>query len=114
MVGVGQSMYQVERYVDVNTRGTAVLLDILANEGAVHDRVRKLVVASSMSIYGEGKYRCPAHGVVYPRLRPTEQLAARAWELRCLAEQGRCGLSLAPLAQHAIHPRFEHRLKPDA
>jgi dTDP-L-rhamnose 4-epimerase len=98
MVGVGQSMYQVERYVDVNTRGTAVLLDILADEAPVRDRVRKLVVASSMSIYGEGKYRCPAHGVVYPRLRPTEQLAARAWELRCPAEQGGGG----------------HRLKPDA
>ncbi len=83
MVGVGQSMYQVERYVDVNTRGTALLLDILANESAIRQRVRKLVVASSMSIYGEGKYACPTHGVVYPRMRPAEQLAVRDWEMRC-------------------------------
>jgi dTDP-L-rhamnose 4-epimerase len=82
-VGVGQSMYEIERYVDANTRGTAVLLDLLANDPAIRGRVRKLVVASSMSIYGEGKYECPVHGVVYPKLRPNEQLAARDWEMRC-------------------------------
>jgi len=90
-VGVGQSMYEIERYVDANTRGTAVLLDILANDATtcpepgrrVQSRVRKLIVASSMSIYGEGKYECPVHGVVYPRLRPNDQLAARDWEMRC-------------------------------
>ena len=79
-VGVGQSMYEIERYVDTNTRGTAVLLDILANDK--HD-VRKLIVASSMSIYGEGKYHCDEHGQIYPRLRSEEQLAARDWEMRC-------------------------------
>lgn len=83
MVGVGQSMYEIERYVDVNTRGTALLLDLLINEAPVHDRVRKLVVASSMSIYGEGAYRCAEHGPVYPRLRGSDQLAARDWELYC-------------------------------
>jgi dTDP-L-rhamnose 4-epimerase len=80
VVGVGQSMYEIERYVDANTRGTAVLLDILANG---RHRVRKLVVASSMSIYGEGKYYCAEHGEIYPRLRSDEQLAARDWEMRC-------------------------------
>lgn len=83
MVGVGQSMYEIERYVDINTRGTALLLDLLINEAPVHDRVRKLVVASSMSIYGEGAYRCAEHGRVYPRLRGSDQLAAREWELYC-------------------------------
>ncbi|MFQ5812818.1 MAG: NAD-dependent epimerase/dehydratase family protein [Anaerolineae bacterium] len=82
-VGVGQSMYEIEHYVDANTRGTAVLLDILANEASIRSRVRKLIVASSMSIYGEGKYKCPVHGVVYPKLRPNDQLAARDWEMRC-------------------------------
>jgi len=66
VVGVGQSMYEIARYVDANTHGTAVLLDILANE---KHKVRKLIVASSMSIYGEGKYRCAEHGEVYPKLR---------------------------------------------
>jgi len=76
MVGVGQSMYQVERYVDVNTRGTAVLLDILANDAAIHSHVRKLVVASSVSIYGEGKYRCTEHGGACPPLRQEKPLSA--------------------------------------
>lgn len=92
MVGVGQSMYQIERYVDVNTRGTAVLLDIVANDTAVRDRLEKLMVASSMSIYGEGSYECPAHGPSYPWLRPEAQLARRDWELYCST----CGQRLTP------------------
>src|SRR5262249_38090638 len=83
-VGVGQSMYEIRRYVDVNTYGGAVLLDLLANE---RHGVRKLIVASSMSIYGEGAYDCPRCGRVYPALRSDEQLRARDWEMRC----PRCG-----------------------
>ena len=79
-VSVGQSMYQVDRYVDVNTRGTALLLDILVN--ARHD-VRKVLVASSIGVYGEGAYRCATHGPVAPTIRPESQLAARDWEQRC-------------------------------
>ena len=79
-VSVGQSMYQVDRYVDVNTRGTALLLDILVN--AKH-RVQKVIVASSIGVYGEGAYQCAAHGVVAPGIRPEAQLAARDWEQRC-------------------------------
>ncbi|MBI4263012.1 MAG: SDR family NAD(P)-dependent oxidoreductase [Acidobacteria bacterium] len=79
-VSVGQSMYQVDRYVDVNTRGTALLLDILVN--AKH-HVRKVLVASSIGVYGEGAYRCQAHGMVAPGIRPEAQLAARDWEQRC-------------------------------
>ena len=84
-VGVGQSMYEIMHYCDVNTMGGAVLLDILANE---QHHVRKLLVASSMSIYGEGKYQCPEHGAVFPRLRPTAQLQIHEWEVRC----PRCGV----------------------
>ena len=62
-VGVGQSMYQVDRYVDVNTRGTALLLDILVN--AKH-HVEKVLVASSIGVYGEGAYACASHGPVAP------------------------------------------------
>jgi len=79
-VGVGQSMYEITRYVDANSHGTAVLLELLANEAHT---VQKLIVASSMSIYGEGAYECPAHGIVAPQLRPLEQLAARDWEVHC-------------------------------
>ena len=79
-VSVGQSMYQIGRYVDVNTRGTALLLDILVN--AKH-AVEKVIVASSIGVYGEGAYECETHGRVAPPIRPEAQLAARDWEQRC-------------------------------
>ena len=79
-VGVGQSMYAVEKYVEVNSLGGAVLLDILANE---EHAVSKLIVASSMSIYGEGQYRCPDCRIVYPKLRPSQQLERKDWEMHC-------------------------------
>jgi len=79
-VGVGQSMYEIRHYVDHNTLGTANLLEILVSGGF---EIEKLVVASSMSIYGEGKYQCPECGVVFPRLREDAQLKKRQWEMRC-------------------------------
>ena len=79
-VSVGQSMYQVDRYVDVNTRGTALLLDILVN---TRHSVEKVIVASSIGVYGEGAYACATHGDVAPTIRPESQLAARDWEQRC-------------------------------
>ena len=79
-VGVGQSQYRIQHYVDVNTRGTATLLDVLANEP---NSVEKIVVAASMSSYGEGKARCPECGIVKPTLRPESQMAAGQWEVRC-------------------------------
>lgn len=80
MVGVGQSMYQIERYVSANVLGTAILLDVIVN-----DRVplKRLIVASSMSIYGEGQYACAACGPVAPTLRETPQLKQQDWEMRC-------------------------------
>ena len=99
VVGVGQSMYDIERYVDANSRGTAVLLDLLANE---KHTVRRLIVASSMSIYGEGAYRCPEHGEVYPRRRPEAQLAARDWEMRCPT----CGEPVEPLPTSEDKPLY--------
>jgi dTDP-L-rhamnose 4-epimerase len=88
-VGVGQSMYAIVPYVDDNVRGTAVLLDRLVNGG---HRVQRLVVASSMSIYGEGRYRCPTCGPVAPAPRPLAQLQARDWEVRCPV----CGATTTP------------------
>src|ERR671915_921352 len=89
-VSVGQSMYQVDRYVDVNTRGTALLLDILVN--AKH-KVQKVVVASSIGVYGEGAYTCAVCGPVAPGIRSAEQLAARDWEQHC----PRCGAHVASI-----------------
>lgn len=90
MVGVGQSMYQIDRYVDVNNRGTAVLFDILVNS---KHRVRKVVVPGSMSAYGEGRYHCPVDGQVAPPLRTESQMQRQEWELRCTL----CGSPLTPM-----------------
>lgn len=81
-VGVGQSMYQPYHYCSVNEVGTAQLLDVLANTTT---KVRKLVVASSMSIYGEGAYHCDKCGASYPLMREPMDLAAGHWEVRCPA-----------------------------
>ncbi len=80
MVGVGQSQYQIQRYTQVNTFGTAILLDILVNEKT---SVERLLMASSMSIYGEGLYRRPSDGALLtPALRPDSQLEKHDFEMR--------------------------------
>jgi dTDP-L-rhamnose 4-epimerase len=89
-VGVGQSAYEIYRYVHENCTGTAVLLERMAE---VRDRISGLVVASSMSIYGEGRYwcdRCDHDGDV---IRTREQLEARDWEPVCV----KCGSRPRPL-----------------
>lgn len=85
VVGVGQSMYEIERYTSVNAVGCAVLLEEVLKR---RDRVQKIVLASSMSIYGEGQYANPATGEVgfAPGLRLEKQLTDRQWELT--AEDG--------------------------
>src|SRR5262249_18573099 len=83
-VGVGQSMYEIAGYVGANTQGTAVLLQELLHR---RSRVQKLILASSMSVYGEGNYLCVNCGVVAPSLRSPELLKNRQWEPFC----PRCG-----------------------
>jgi dTDP-L-rhamnose 4-epimerase len=79
-VGVGQSMYEIERYTSINAIGAAVVLEEILER---RDAVRKLLVASSMSIYGEGQYRNPRTGEtgLAPWLRSERQLGAREWDL---------------------------------
>lgn len=80
-VGVGQSMYEIVRYVKANDLGTAVLLEEMIKRPF---QFKKLIVASSMSIYGEGAYRCSkCKSNVYPLLRSDDQLAAHDWEFKC-------------------------------
>jgi dTDP-L-rhamnose 4-epimerase len=81
-VGVGQSMYEIARYTSVNNLGTAVLLEAL-----IEKPVERLIVASSMSIYGEGLFRDADGNLVTGGERDREQLKARDWEVRDL--QGR-------------------------
>lgn len=99
LVGVGQSMYEIERFTSANTAGAASLLEALVRN---RDSVRKLVVASSMSVYGEGAYECPRHGSVSPRLRTEAQLRRREWEVRCPT----CDAALTPLPTGEDKPLF--------
>ncbi|HLD24015.1 MAG TPA: NAD-dependent epimerase/dehydratase family protein, partial [Sulfuricurvum sp.] len=78
--GTGQSMYEIEKYTDVNIKGTSIFLDILANE--THT-VKKMVIASSRAIYGEGKYSCPDHGVVYPTERLDSDMKSDDFNVKC-------------------------------
>jgi len=76
--GTGQSMYEIEKYTHVNVGGTAIMLDILAN---LDHQVKKVIIASSRSIYGEGKYKSKELGVVYPRHRSSEQMSKGNFEV---------------------------------
>jgi dTDP-L-rhamnose 4-epimerase len=96
-VGVGQSMYEISRYMGANTQGTANLLQAILD---TKTDIRKLIVASSMSIYGDGKYLCCECGEVSPPPRPLEQLKAKQWETLCST----CGRELVPLATDESKP----------
>jgi dTDP-L-rhamnose 4-epimerase len=88
-VGVGQSMYKPHYYVHTNSEGTGVLLEALTRR---KQRPRVLVVASSMSLYGEGSYECPVCGEQEGRERDDAQLSKAIWEILCR----RCGNPMRP------------------
>ncbi len=101
-VGVGQSMYEMRRYVDENCTGTAVLLEGVADHGGIEN----LVVASSMSIYGEGQYACDRCSSDDVRVERTlADLEARHWEPRCVT----CGGEVRPVPTSELKP-----LEPDS
>jgi dTDP-L-rhamnose 4-epimerase len=102
-VSVGQSMYQIDRYVDVNTRGTALLLDILVN---TRHHVEKVLVASSIGVYGEGAYRCDLCGPVAPGIRSVERLAEHDWEQHCPS----CGRHVASVPTPEDKPLYRDNI----
>lgn len=91
--GTGQSMYQIYKYSEVNTGGTALILDILANS---KHNIKKIIVASSRAIYGEGRYNCFTHGEVYPFTRKEINLLNGNFECSCPF----CGNRVTLLATH--------------
>lgn len=96
--GTGQSMYEIHKYVDINVNATALILDILTNE--VHT-IKKFVVASSRSIYGEGKYLDQTGKEVYPSARHEEDLRSGRFELYDSGKQ----LTLCATDENSkIHP----------
>jgi dTDP-L-rhamnose 4-epimerase len=90
--GVGQSMYEMAHYVDVNCTGTAVSLEALAER---EPRTTQLILASSRAVYGEGRYSCTACSIVFPSQRRRSAEARADWDPSC----PRCGGSIAPLAR---------------
>ena len=97
LVGVGQSMYEIARYCQVNTGGAGVLLEEIVKR---RGHIRKVVVASSMSIYGEGAYRTRKGEPRYPRLRPRDRLERGEWEMWDAAS----GTVLAPMPTPETKP----------
>lgn len=89
-VGVGQSMYQVRDYIDNNILGMGNLLNILVNS---EHSVKKIIIASSNTVYGEGKASCAKCGVVFPKLRNIKQMKNNNWNLQC----PKCGNRLKTL-----------------
>jgi len=98
--GTGQSMYEIKRYADVNVGGTALMLDLLANQPHV---TRRIVVASSRAIYGEGKYRAESGEILHPGPRREQDMRAGRFEPLSPVT----GEDLSPVATDegsAIHP----------
>jgi len=91
--GIGQSMYEIYKYSNVNIGGSALFLDILANS---RHQIKKIIVASSRAIYGEGRYYCSSHGEVYPLTRNEKDLVKGFFECKCPL----CDKSIELLSTH--------------
>ena len=114
IVGNGQSMFQIRNYVDINSVGTANLIESML---ARRDQIRRVVVASSMVVYGDGAYVCPRDGRLRSVQRPLSRLLGGEWEPVCPA----CGAevraiptpedhSLAPTSTYGISKRDQEEL----
>ena len=90
--GTGQSMYRINQYNDVNIMGTSNLLLVISSKGAKNN-VKKIILSSSRSVYGEGKYKCPNCGVVCPKSRNKENMIKKDFNLYC----DKCGEKLKVL-----------------
>ena len=98
--GTGQSMYAVSHYTNVNIQATANLCDYIINE---NHQIKSVIVASSRSIYGEGKYNSPEHGTVYPNSR-TFQNVKESFEV-CCPKSGKHNLEVEATDESSkIHP----------
>src|SRR5947208_469916 len=76
----GGYMPEMAKYVHVNSFGTAQMLEIIREKNLP---VQKVIVASSQAVYSEGAGKCPKHGLVFPKVRPVEQLRQGDWEVHC-------------------------------
>lgn len=98
--GTGQSMYEIDRYSEVNIGGTAKLLDVLTNQD---HKIQRLIVASSRAIYGEGRHLCAEHGIVYPGARSEADMAQGDFAVKC--PKCGCNTEVMPTKEDSkIHP----------
>ncbi len=97
--GTGQSMYQIEKYTEVNVSGTAIMLDILVNQP---HKVTKVIIASSRAVYGEGKYLHPELGLIYPKPRNVETMRNGKFEI--IYPDGQMLTALPTDEESKIHP----------
>ena len=97
--GTGQSMYRINQYNDVNIMGTSNLLQVISSKGE-DSKVKKILLSSSRSVYGEGKYSCPNCGIVYPKSRKKETMLNKDFNLYC----DKCGekLTLLPTTEDSV------------
>lgn len=104
-VGVGQSMYEIERYVARNTQATAALLQAIVDR---RQPLERLIVASSMSIYGEGEYHLPGGASIAPPPRSDSQLAEKRWEM--LGPDGEPAVPVPTTEDKALQPTSVYAL----
>lgn len=98
-VGVGQSNYEIRKYMETNSMGISNLLDILVNK---KHKVKKIITISSMTGYGEGNYKCNKCGVVRPKLRDEKQLRKKDWSLYC----PNCQSTVTPMSTDELASDF--------
>lgn len=99
-VGIAQSFWQVKKYMDVNGSGIANLYQVIEENPNIRKKIRKIVVASSKSCYGEGTYSCDSHGPFNPLQRQIGQLKRQQWEVLC------------PICERESRPRAIREDKP--
>ncbi|MCB7303468.1 GDP-mannose 4,6-dehydratase [Bariatricus massiliensis] len=80
--GTGQSMYRINQYNEVNIMGTSNILQAISSLGEKNN-VKKVILASSRAVYGEGKYECPKCGVIYPSSRIKQKMLAGDFTMYC-------------------------------
>jgi dTDP-L-rhamnose 4-epimerase len=92
------------QFFRANAAGTAMLYELLVADPALAKRIKKIVVATSQAVYGEGRYRCPEHGIQFPGQRSAAQLEAHDWEFKC----PQCQKTLEPQTTHEDDPPHPH------
>ena len=88
--GVGQSMYQIESYMDVNVQSASLLFELLSQKVG---GIKKVILASSRAVYGEGLYQCPSGHITHPKPRSLQQFQQEQWDMKC----DECGRETVPI-----------------